>query len=76
MPAKYGSVKRLGARYGRTVREKLGKVETEQRKRQKCPFSNKDQVERIASGIWFSKKTGKKFTARAYTAERTKVKDM
>ena len=76
MPAaKYGSVKRFGSRYGRTVREKLGKIEKEQRKKQKCPYSNKKQVKRLSPGIWYSPKTGKKFTARAYTAERTKIKE-
>ncbi len=63
----YGSVKRLGARYGRTVRYKLGKIEAEQKKRHVSPFTNKKTVRRLASGIWYCTKTGRKFASKAYT---------
>lgn len=63
----YGSVKRLGTRYGRTVKFKLGKIEAEQRKKHKCPYCNYDQVRRKALGIWHCKKCGVTFTNKAYT---------
>jgi large subunit ribosomal protein L37Ae len=63
----YGSVKRLGTRYGRTVKFKLGKIEAEQRKKHKCPYCNYEQVRRKALGIWHCKKCGATFTNKAYT---------
>jgi large subunit ribosomal protein L37Ae len=63
----YGSVKRLGARYGRTIKFKLGKIEAEQRKKHKCPYCNYDQVRRKALGIWYCKKCKATFTNKAYT---------
>ncbi len=63
----YGSVKRLGTRYGRTLRFKLGKIESEQRKRHKCPYCNYVQVRRVSVGIWECNKCGAKFTNKAYT---------
>jgi large subunit ribosomal protein L37Ae len=63
----YGSVKRLGMRYGRTVRFKLGKIESEQRKKHKCPYCSYTQVRRLSAGIWNCKKCGAKFTNKAYT---------
>jgi large subunit ribosomal protein L37Ae len=65
--ATYGSVRRLGSRYGRTVRFKLGKIEAEQRKKHKCPYCNYTQVKRKAVGIWHCKKCGQQFTNKAYT---------
>jgi large subunit ribosomal protein L37Ae len=63
----YGSVKRLGARYGRTLKFKLGKIEAEQRKKHKCPYCNYEQVRRKALGIWYCKKCKATFTSKAYT---------
>ena len=68
--ATYGSVRRLGSRYGRTVRFKLGKVEAEQRKKHKCPYCNYKKVKRVAVGIWHCKKCGATFTNKAYTVSR------
>ena len=65
--ATYGSVRRLGSRYGRTVRFKLGKIESEQRKRHKCPYCSYIQVRRITAGIWKCRKCGATFTNKAYT---------
>ncbi|HLC82083.1 MAG TPA: 50S ribosomal protein L37ae [Candidatus Nanoarchaeia archaeon] len=59
--------KRFGARYGRKTKAKFAKVEIEQKKRHKSPFSNKLAVKRLASGIWYCKNTKKKFTGKAYT---------
>jgi large subunit ribosomal protein L37Ae len=63
----YGSVKRLGTRYGRTVKFKLGKIEAEQRKKHKCPYCNYTKVRRKALGIWHCTKCGATFTNKAYT---------
>lgn len=68
--ATYGSVKRLGSRYGRTVRFKLGKIETEQRKKHKCPFCSYIQVRRKAAGIWHCKKCNCDFANKAYTVQK------
>ena len=65
--ATYGSVRRLGSRYGRTVRFKLGKIEAEQRKKHKCPYCNYKQVKRVSVGIWRCKKCKSTFTNKAYT---------
>ena len=65
--ATYGSVRRLGSRYGRTVRFKLGKIEAEQRKKHKCPYCNYKKVKRISAGIWHCRKCKATFTNKAYT---------
>ena len=65
--ATYGSVRRLGSRYGRTVRFKLGKIEAEQKRKHKCPYCNYVKVRRVSAGIWHCKKCGTKFTNKAYT---------
>lgn len=67
---KYGSVKRFGPRYGRTLKERFGKIETEQRKKQKCPYCSALKVKRIAIGIWGCKKCGAKFTGKAYSVSK------
>ena len=63
----YGSVKRLGTRYGRTLRFKLGKIESEQRKKHKCPYCGVSKVRRVALGIWQCGKCNAKFSNKAYT---------
>ncbi|MBI2659096.1 50S ribosomal protein L37ae [Candidatus Woesearchaeota archaeon] len=62
-----GSVKRFGARYGRKLKVKFSKIETEQRKLHKCPYCSKTAVKRIAVGIWSCKKCNAKFTGKAYS---------
>ncbi len=62
-----GPVKRFGARYGRTVKHKLAKIEIEQKKDHTCPYCSKDKVHKISYGIWECRKCGSTFTARAYT---------
>ena len=69
-----GSIKRFGARYGRTVKLKLAKIEKEQRKKHKCPYCNSMQVKRVAVGIWFCKKCKAKFTGKAYTLAKEEKK--
>ena len=67
---KTGSVKRLGSRYGRTVREKLGKIEALQKGPHKCPYCHNYKVKRIATGIWQCQKCNSKFTSKAYFVAR------
>ncbi len=67
--AKNPSMKRFGTRYGRTVKEKYGEVEKEQRKEHKCPYCNYEKVSRKASGIWTCEKCDAKFANKAYSVE-------
>ena len=60
------SAGRFGARYGKRVRDKLVKVETNQRVKQKCPFCEKEGVKRISKGIWECPRCKKKFASNTY----------
>lgn len=64
---KIGSIRRFGARYGRTPRLRFGKIEQEQRKYHKCPYCMNVNVKRLSAGIWECKKCNAKFTGKAYT---------
>ena len=64
---KYKSTKRFGARYGRTVKRKVGEIEERQHKKYKCPYCNKEKVKRLSAGIWFCTKCKTKFTGGAYS---------
>lgn len=70
-----GSVKRLGPRYGRKIRHKLSEIESEQKKKHKCPYCNAEAVKRQAAGIWECRKCESKFTSRAYTVTQPKRKE-
>ena len=59
------SAGRFGARYGKTPRAKLVKVEIKQRKKQKCPFCQ-GIAKRLSKGIWKCKKCNKKFASDTY----------
>ncbi len=67
---KYGSVRRFGARYGRRLKERFGKIEIEQRKKQKCPYCSALKVKRIAVGIWECRKCKAKFSGKAYSVTK------
>lgn len=64
------AVKRLGTRYGRTIRKRLSKVESQQRRKHRCPYCAYERVRRGAAGIWLCSKCGSKFTSRAYTVAK------
>ncbi|MEA3414022.1 MAG: 50S ribosomal protein L37ae [Nanoarchaeota archaeon] len=64
------SAGRFGARYGKTVKDKLVKVEIKQRVKQKCPFCGKLGVKRKAKGIWECLKCGKTFADNTYHLEK------
>jgi len=68
MASKGSTTKRFGARYGRTIRARVSKIETELKKKHKCPYCHKiGGVKRIAIGIWHCKKCKSKFTGKAYS---------
>jgi len=62
------TAKRFGARYGRTIKHRLSKIEENLRKKHKCPYCHKSGgIKRIAVGIWFCEKCNTKFTGKAYS---------
>ena len=61
---KVGITGKFGARYGLKPRKKILKVEA--KKTKKCPHCGKEQIKRVASGIWECKKCKNKFTGGAY----------
>jgi large subunit ribosomal protein L37Ae len=69
----FGSVKRFGVRYGRTVKHNLSKIEEELRKKHKCPYCHNLAVKRLALGIWYCKKCDSKFTGKAYSISKSIV---
>ena len=63
---KVKSAGRFGARYGRKIKERVIKIESKQRKWQKCPYCKNNRAKRLAVGIWQCRKCDKKFTGKAY----------
>lgn len=62
------SAGRFGPRYGLKIRKKIRELESLYRnKRVKCPYCNYESVKRIAFGIWYCEKCGKKFASKAYS---------
>lgn len=62
------STGRFGSRYGRKIRRLIAEIESQYRnKRLICPFCNYKAVKRIAFGIWYCEKCGKKFAGKAYS---------
>lgn len=72
--AKIKSAKGFGSRYGRKIRNKLGKFIALKNKDKKCPYCHAMKVKRVASGIWMCTKCESKFTGRAYDSEGTAIK--
>ena len=60
---------RFSARYGRKVRTKIAEIESEQRKKQKCPYCNRT-VKRLSKGIWKCKKCLKKFSGPTFMLQK------
>lgn len=69
-----GTTKRFGPRYGRTVKDKLDKVESMSKAKYKCPYCLSEKVKRQQAGIWMCGKCDKKFTSRAYSIPKTMTK--
>ena len=65
--AQHGSVKRFGPRYGRTLKQKTGKIEKKQKRTYQCPSCRYERVKQESTGIWTCGKCGAKFTSRAYS---------
>ena len=59
-------VKRYGTRYGRTLRERLAKVEAQQKKAHRCPYCNYERAKQQSTGIFVCSKCGAKFASKAY----------
>ena len=72
---KVGSAGRFGARYGRRVKHQLAKIESVQRAKHKCPYCKAQKVKRVAAGIWNCQKCGAKFTGKAYSIKKEKVRE-
>lgn len=75
MPAatRYGSTKRFGVRYGKKLKDKIGKLEEERRLGNKCPYCHKPKIKRVAAGIWECKKCRAKFAGRAYSISQKRI---
>lgn len=67
---KVKSAGRFGARYGKTPKARLVKVEEKQRIKQVCPFCKRLGAKRLSKGIWTCKKCDKKFSSHAYYLEK------
>ena len=72
MASRYGSTRRFGARYGRKVKEKVGKIEKERAASTLCPYCRKPKAQRRSVGIWECRKCMNVFTGKAYVIGREK----
>jgi len=68
-----GSVKRFGTRYGRGVKERIGKIEKLRNSKHICPYCHQPKVIRLAAGIWKCRKCSAKFASKAYFVEKRSV---
>ena len=73
IPKEISSIKRFGPRYGRTLKNKFGKLEASHRKKYKCPSCSKESMKRLAAGIWQCIKCGTKLAGRAYNVPKKKT---
>jgi large subunit ribosomal protein L37Ae len=76
MAKRFGITKRFGARYGTTIKLRLGTVEVEQRKKHKCPYCGVPKIKRLSLGIWQCGKCQAKFSNKAYTVRSMKREDI
>ena len=63
---KVGICGKYGCRYGASLRKVVKKFEITQRSKYVSPFSGKESVKRVATGIWKCKSTGRKIAGGAY----------
>jgi len=66
-------MKRFGARYGRSLKQRFIEIENLHRIKYKCPYCSNIAVKRIAAGIWQCRKCDSKFTGKAYTITKKKT---
>jgi len=64
--SRLGGAKTFGARYGRTLRDRVASIRALTKQRNKCPYCNYSSVKRLATGIFYCKKCNTKFAGRAY----------
>ena len=64
------TTKRFGPRYGRTVKNKLAKIERQMKDTYKCPFCASKSVKKKMAGIWACSSCGKTFTSKAYYVDK------
>ena len=69
------TTRRFGSRYGKRVRDQLGKIEDLNKKPHLCPYCRKHKVKRLAVGIFECEKCEKKFTGKAYSLRKQKNVD-
>lgn len=60
------STRRLGARYGATVRKRVEAIERKKKARYQCPHCKKENLVWIAFGIWECKNCGFKMGGAAF----------
>ena len=73
VPKKLGAMKRFGARYGRSLKQRFIEVENLQRKHYKCPYCSTENVKRQSMGVWQCSKCSAKFASKAYTITKKKT---
>lgn len=62
---KVGITGKYGSRYGIRIRRKT--LAVEKKKTKECPYCNRKQLKRVASGIWKCNKCNSKFSGGSYT---------
>jgi large subunit ribosomal protein L37Ae len=75
MAVKTKNAKGFGARYGRKIREKIGRYNEIRNAKKKCPYCHAMKVKRVAFGIWNCRKCSKKFTGKAYELGEVIIKE-
>ena len=56
---------KFGVRYG--LRQRRRYIKIQEKKPKECPFCHKKGIKRIAAGIWYCPKCGRKWVGNAYT---------
>lgn len=59
-------VGRLGARYGKRIRDRVAEVEVDLRRKHPCVRCGFRAVKRVSVGVWKCRKCGVTFTGAAY----------
>jgi len=72
---KVGSSRRLGARYGVSVRKRLAQAEFQSKSLYECPRCGQRKVQRISVGLWVCSKCEHTFAGGAYVPS-TKLGEM
>jgi len=65
----------MGARYGRSVRAKITKIQADAHQKYACPACSSKTVERSSIGLWACTRCGNTFAGGAYTPT-TKIGDV